>query len=202
MRSNENLVGRGIVPGAAAPAEVVVVSPVVVGDLLIDENTGEILGLAPRRERFSVHDRDSAEWVVGKILDARLQAEAVKRRLAVLKENLESQIRDAEREADWFEYRFSSELETWARSQLGRSRTVKLDHGRLSFRRKEGRFKVDDPAKAIAWAKASGWSDAVKVEETLLISKVPTDKLDAKEPPAGFAYEPESESFAVKVDVG
>jgi hypothetical protein len=81
----------------------------------------------------------------------------------------------------------------------GKTRSLTLGLLKLAFRSVPGRVTAPDADAALAWARAN-CPEAVKVSESFLISKVPSDLLDsaiaAGESP--FVAIPASESFEVK----
>jgi hypothetical protein len=117
-------------------------------------------------DRFEVHDAQSANWVVRRIAESRAYADHVKEWAAI-------EIRRAERDEQFFLMRFGSQLEAWARGEIGRLRrkSVKLPAGTLGFRTDPPRLLVADEAKLISWCRTT-LPDAVRVETHVLKSLV------------------------------
>jgi hypothetical protein len=94
-------------------------------ELEIDEQ------VAPLAERFSVKDRESAEWVLRKLYSRKKEAELLAAQAARI-------VKDANERLAAFEARFAPELEAWAAQELerqgGRGKTVKTFAGDIGFR--------------------------------------------------------------------
>lgn len=112
---------------------------------------------------FTIHDRATAAWVIGKINAARTE-------LAYREQAAAEWIEEAEREVERLVARFSEELRRWGEANLPEDKkTLILMTGRLEYRNQPARFVVKDEAKAAAWAKKH-LPTAIKVEERLLRS--------------------------------
>jgi len=186
---------------------------VSVNGLLVDELTGEILGVAPgagvdtaRGSLFRVRDRDTAEWVLERLFEAESEILALDRRLETYTRNIEAMKAEHERRASWLRERFGDELREWAGSELAgqKKRTVRTPYGSLSFRKLAARVVVKDEAAAIEWAKANQ-SNAVKVTEKFLISAVPSERMQlwqngGPRPPC-FDVEPERDHFTIDTGI-
>lgn len=145
--------------------------------LVVDPDTGEIIGMVDVKEEFHVVDDDSAEWVLEKLSEHEAEVRALELRKQALVANLDAMIKDKQRHVDFLHYRFDKELEDYASVALAHSKEkhIKTPWGRLSFRRspdtrrvREGRLQ-----DALAWAEEY-CPDAVKhPDPVLLISKVP-----------------------------
>jgi hypothetical protein len=179
----------------------------VIDGLLVDLATGEVLGVA--NEAFSVKDAASAEWVLERIAAAEADALRDKALLDSVKERLESKIRASESRAEWLRGRFGEELSEFARAELqgGKSKTLKMTWGSLSFRSKPSALKIVDQEKAVKWAEAYV-PESVKVEKKVLVSQLRGDWVEALSiaPPheldeRGFTLEPETETFTIKTGV-
>jgi Gam-like protein len=101
-------------------------------------------------QRFGVRDRDSANWVAKRVLEAERDVEDAKAWLQRL-------VRRAERQREFFLRRFGAEMEAWARSELvklkGRCKSIDLPSGRVGFRMLGEKLVVDDEEAALTWAK-------------------------------------------------
>ena len=76
-------------------------------------------------EDFSPDTPEKADWVLGRIADARARA-------ARIRENMELMAREAEREADFFEWKYGPALQAFLRAVLGeggRRKSVRLPNG-------------------------------------------------------------------------
>jgi hypothetical protein len=136
---------------------------------VIDPETGEVIRHIG--QPFAVVDRNSAEWVLAKLMDADAAIFAEQTRLAVVTENIQARIKGYARRRDWLRARFAGELEQYATGQIAgqKARTLTLDHGKISFRKTPGGTAVTDMAAAVIWAKANA-PEAVKVTETVLVT--------------------------------
>ena len=116
---------------------------------------------------FQVNDRESAEWVVGKMLD--LDA-----REARLKAGYEAARREIERERAFFERRFGDDLRNVTLREIlsegGRKKSVKLLNGTVGFRSTPEKVEVTDSEVAMEWALKNA-EQAVVVKETRSLSK-------------------------------
>ena len=101
-------------------------------------------------ERFEVHDRDSAEWLVRKLVEADAHIRQVH-------QQADREVRRTERERDFLRMRYGPQLERWTRQQVeqskGRRKSVLLLSGTVGFRRVPAKLVVDDAPAALAWAK-------------------------------------------------
>ncbi len=154
---------------------------IVVGEYVLDADTGEIL--RPYiAEGFSVKDQASFDWVLKKILDAETDMNARQMKHNFILEQMKAEMKQARSRVEWLKGRFGPELEAYAlqlieeeqaqRPGKNVSKTIKSLFGKVSFRTVAGRLKVKDAEKALAWAKQY-FEPAVKTEETFLISLVP-----------------------------
>jgi phage host-nuclease inhibitor protein Gam len=181
----------------------------VIDGMIVDVATGEVVGVdAP--EDFYVHDEDSFNWVMSKMLDADsrvasiLTSPEVVRAKAIIA-NAERITKDAQNRKTWFETRFGHELARYAKAQMdgGKSKTFKTVLGAISFRTKKGGLRVEDKEKALETAQFNGWTNAIKYTEEFQISKLdPAQKelAEAKLLP-GFTVEPDSETFTITTGV-
>lgn len=99
---------------------------------------------------FAVNDDRTANWVVWRIVAARVRAQ----RAAAF---ASAETRRAEREERFFLARYGPQLERFARKTLAESRarirTVRLPAGSLCFRNQPPRVVIDDEAAVLAWAR-------------------------------------------------
>jgi hypothetical protein len=132
-----------------------------------DNNTAEIAPVEAD-ERFHVHDKESANWVVRKIVETRAYRERVARWA-------EAETLRAERQEQFLLHRFGAELEQWARQQIGkqypRRRSVRLPAGVLGFRNTLPKLIVTDESKLTGWCRKH-LPGALKVIERVLKSEV------------------------------
>jgi len=117
-------------------------------------------------EGFHVTDEKSANWVVRKILDARAYRNRIEAWAA-------AEIERADREEKFFSHRYGSELEAWARKQIGdhKRRVIALPAGRIGFRKASLKLNVTDEDRLLDWCK-NHLPSALKVMQRILISQV------------------------------
>lgn len=110
---------------------------------------------------FSVRDDLTANWVVWKIVSARVRAER-----AAEFAKLESD--RAERQEQFFLRRFGQQLIDYTRAKIreagGRSKSLRLPAGMLSFRAQPSKVVVQDEATVLEWAKLHDPTLVVTVE--------------------------------------
>lgn len=128
---------------------------------LIDSTTGEILEVSTEGspdKPFTVSDRSSAEWVLDKMSETEAWMAAINLRREAMLANMEIQTNAAKRRLDFLKFKFTSELEEFARKELEgkREKTLTLDNGKLSFRTQPAgcavTIKPGLEAKAMEWA--------------------------------------------------
>jgi phage host-nuclease inhibitor protein Gam len=114
-------------------------------------------------EQFVVQDSESANWVIRKINEARAYRKAVASYAA-------REMKRAEREEEFFLFRFERQLRDWAASEVaklkGRRKTINLPAGSLSFRHAGPSLVIDDDQAVIEWARIS-CPRAVQISERL-----------------------------------
>lgn len=122
-----------------------------VGDLLVDIETGEVVGSAD--PQFRVRDRETAEWVLRKLADDEAELVALEARKKMLLANLDSMIADVRRHKDSLERRFSDELQAFAERELEgkKIRTLKTAYGRLAFKKVPARLVIEDEERVVAY---------------------------------------------------
>jgi phage host-nuclease inhibitor protein Gam len=116
---------------------------------------------SPIEEGFSVRDDQTANWVVWQIVSARIRAERAAE-FAKLEANR------AEQQEQFFLHRFGYQLIDYAREKIrevgGRSKSVRLPAGLLSFRTQPSKVVVQDEEMALKWAKRHDPTLVVTVE--------------------------------------
>lgn len=144
--------------------------------------------------RFSVHDEQTADWLVRKLVEADAHIRRVKEQAA-------REIRRTERERDFLRMRFGKELESWARTQLaqhkGRRKSLLLLSGTVGFRAIAAKLIVADASKLLGWSKRHCKSAIVVVER---VSKTAINAHFAStgEVPAGTQVQGATQRFYVK----
>jgi hypothetical protein len=146
-------------------------------------------------EQFAVSDRDSANWVVRKINEARAYRKAVAVYAA-------REMKRAEREEEFFLFRFEGQLRAWAVSEIvklkGRRKTINLPAGSLAFRTDGPKLVIDDDEKVIEWARGN-CPEAVQISERLSRGVVKEHfEATGEVPKQGTHFEPEAERFFIR----
>lgn len=126
-----------------------------------DEARGWVLEYVdPDKPRFEVRDMSSANWVLRHLADCDAKEAAVN---AMVDAEVEALHMRAERilgpirnKREFFEQAYSAQLEEWARGQVEgqKSKSIKLLHGDIGFRKSPDKLVIDDEVKAIAWAES------------------------------------------------
>ncbi len=204
---------------AAAAAEII-----RVGDYLVNEATGEILGLARDAvdihvaeeegpiatvPTFQVRDRESAEWVLEKLFEAETELAAIEKRREILNANLDAMGAEPARRVVWLRKRFEAELEEWAKHELegAKTRSIRTPFGTLSFRKRKRRLVVRDEDVAAKWGSMRADAGAiVKVTRKLLVSALPdsetiadlVEESEAMRDLTGLGVVPAGDSFTIK----
>lgn len=118
---------------------------------------------------FHVVDRDSANWVIRKIVEARRYAENAKAYAA-------AEIARAQSTEKFFLWQFGRELEAWVDQQLADGdrpgparKSLNLPAGKVGRRAVPAKLVIDDDQTVLAWAKKH-CPDAITVVEK--ISKI------------------------------
>lgn len=160
--------------------------------------TTELMPTAPtEKTAFHVTDEASAGWVVRKLAGIRAEQDRVKK---------QAEQRQAELKADYeaLMYRFGGELEQFARAEADRRRrrTITLLDGSLCLRRQAARLVIADEEAAFCEARTA-CPDAVQTITKLdatTYRKWAEEQIHTNggEVPAGCAWMPEAETFAVK----
>ncbi len=145
-------------------------------------------------ESFHVRDEGSANWVLRKIIEARAYREHVAKWAA-------AETVRAERQEAFLLHRFGSELESWAREQIGkqhgRRRSLALPAGILGFRQEPMKLLVLDERALVGWCRAH-LPVAIKATESLLKSEIQSYIKQSGEVPAGAEIGGGSERFFIK----
>jgi hypothetical protein len=105
--------------------------------------------------RFEIRAEDAADWVLSLILAEEAALSGIAARRAAILANLEGMEVQHQNRIRSIEWRFKNDLEAFARKRIeethGKSKTLKLPHGKLSFRSSKGTSDITDRAKALAF---------------------------------------------------
>ncbi len=145
-------------------------------------------------DTFHVRDEGSANWVLRKIIEARAYRERVAKWAA-------AETVRAERQEAFLLHRFGSELESWAREQIGkqhgRRRSIALPTGVIGFRQEPTKLLVLDERALVAWCRTH-LPAALKVSESMLKTEIQAHIKTTGECPAGAEIGGGSERFYIK----
>lgn len=99
-------------------------------------------------EVFTPDTESKADWLLGKIADARARA-------ARVRENAEKIARAHDAEAEGLEFRFGPALQAFAARELagGKRKSLRLLNGVLGYRTRPAAVIFTNPAAALAWAR-------------------------------------------------
>ena len=160
-------------------------------DVIETDDVEAALLLSPE---FSVYDRDSAEWLVRKVVEADAHIARVKAQAA-------REIRRTERERDFLLMRYGPELERWTEQQLnatqGRRKSVLLLSGTVGFRSTSAALVVSDLPTLVAWARRY-CKKAVVVVKKVSKSTLKAHFEKSGELPDGMEITPAKNKFFIK----
>jgi hypothetical protein len=101
---------------------------------------------------FHVHDAETANWLVRKIVSARAYCHRVEQWAA-------AELRRAHREETFLLQRFGGQLEQWLREELAsrhrRGRSINLPAGRVGLRTTASRPAIADKTQLLAWCRVN-----------------------------------------------
>lgn len=149
----------------------------IIDGMTIDTDTGEIMSIETPTPEFTVHDEDTARWVLTKIGKAEAAVTAIDADADVvwaetIIANADKKRAQAKAKLDWLHTRFDGELAEYAKAQLdGKSKTWSTTVGRVSFRTVKGGLRVVDAERALTWAKDNA-PDCIKTTEEFHITKL------------------------------
>lgn len=145
-------------------------------------------------ERFEVRDEQTANWVVRRIVEARMYAERVQAWA-------EAEKRRARREEDFFTARFGLDIERWLRGELerrkGKAKSVPLPAGRVGLRHTGAKLEVLDPDAVLAWAREH-CPEAIKHSESLRKTPLNEHFEATGELPEGVHLQPPRDDFYIR----
>ena len=145
-------------------------------------------------DRFTVHDEQTANWVVRRVVEARGYAQRVK-------EWAEAEQRRARREEDFFLGRFGVDINRWLNAELskrgGKAKSINLPAGRVGLRHRGAKIEVIDPDAVMDWARAN-CPEAIKQSESLLKTPLNEHFESTGELPAGTTLESERTDLYIR----
>lgn len=142
---------------------------------------------------FCVHDANSANWVIRRIVESRQYA-------ARVKNWADRERRRAERQEQFFLNHYGQQLEDWARQQMAqqqdRRRGVSLPAGTIGFRTVPPRLTVLDERQLLNWCRTH-LPSAVKTVESVLKLTVADHVRSTGECPNGVEFTGQNERFYI-----
>ena len=126
--------------------------------LLLDPETGEMI--EPDDKPFSVHDDQSADWVLRKLQEIDADLLALDALYQARVNMLVQRAKALTRQRTWLKNRFKMDLQVYATQQIDllnsgkkAAKSIKLTYGTLGYRSSAGSIEVreDNLKDAIAW---------------------------------------------------
>lgn len=173
----------------------------VVGDILDSEFPD---GPTASRPDFVVRTNPEADWVLQCYQEVDSEIDRLQRLKKARIEQIDLMIKEQARRRRWLDRRFLTDLQQFAERALAvaRKKSILLTFGTLGFRKGHSGYVVNDPVLAVEWAKTYA-PDAVKVTESLLVSKLPDDPMCLEHAPyRAIAYKRGTDSFYLKTGIG
>lgn len=172
--------------------------------LLVDGETGEVYDArTDRRRPFRIFDEVTAKWALRRIFEADLREQHARDWLARVTRQASVAIRRHENEAKRLRFLFAGQLEAYTRRELegAKVRSIPTPWGTLKLTRTQAKWRVVDVGRAVAWLEKR-LPDAVKVEKSVLVSRLPKpDQLAGLvSPEGGLEIEPGGDSFTIAND--
>lgn len=181
---------------------------------LYDEETGEYAGRVDNGTLpIAVETEEDLVTVSRIISEAEARVEARRLQLENVIENTRTMLKAEERKLDYLMYRYSEGLQRLAFDMLPKKAdgspkvsTYTNPFLKVSFRKVSASVKVEDADTALTWVRRN-CPAALKVEEKVLPSKIPTDVLESMvaDPEGakviGFNVVPEHRSVTIKSSV-
>jgi hypothetical protein len=165
---------------------------------VIDPTTGEVVGAYGWLENGAVETEQDLWILQKKMLEVDSLLVAERAQLKRIQEMCEKRIKALESRRSWIELKYGVTATDVARNLLPRNKkTYTSPYGEITFRSSKAKIKFTNQEAAVAWAKTYE-PDAVKVAETVLVSKISqqsiSDLLTYSEiRPAGCEITPEQE---------
>jgi ADP-ribose pyrophosphatase YjhB (NUDIX family) len=182
-----------------------------IGEDLFDVETGEYAGPADNSlPKGPLETEEDLLAFMNRINRAESDLVAERVRLKAVIDNCERMVELKRKRVEWLTAMYQNSAAQIAESLLPRkadgsyrSKTYTCPWGQVAFRDVKSKVVVDNQQLAVAWAKLNA-PDAVKVVESVLVSKLPDDKvaewIDSQDhnAPWGFNIEPGRQSVTLK----
>lgn len=144
--------------------------------------------------KFCVHDEKTASWVVEQVTARRTFRKKVDEWAAKEK-------RRAEREEEFFWFRYGDQLERWARTEIalmrGR-RSVNLPGGTVGFRKSGPLLVIEDDEAVLRWARSNLAAAVVVTEKLSKAVLIEHLKVTGEMPPLGARIEGPCDRFYIR----
>jgi len=182
-------------------------------DYEFDPETGEIINYQPMAnhpsgayevriaaDAFKIDSKESAEWVLKKLLDYDLTIEAVKSKRKIINANLDHKETGLKNARDKLADKVGEQLEGYASEMLknSKNKSLLLDYGKIGFREVRGSTTVLNADAAVHWLKLNEIDDAIKTVRSVLVSKIPEN---TELPPELFEVKPPYTKFYIDTGV-
>lgn len=139
---------------------------------IIEPNTGEVLGAYGWLDNGFVETEQDLWCLQRRMLEIESQLVAERAQLRRIQEMCEKRIKDLESRRNWIELKYGVTAADVARRLLPRNKkTYTSPYGEITFRTSKAKINFTNKEAAVAWAKTYQ-PDAVKVSETVLVSKL------------------------------
>lgn len=175
------------------------VATIEIDGFLYDTETGECVGA---KTLFEVTDEDSAQWVMQKMHEAKVQADAYAKQANDILDNLKRLQSRHLSKAKWLEACYGEQMKAVAMANLPKGKkTWTCFFGSIASRKVGAKIEIKNQEEAILWAREYAPS-AVKVTESLLKSELPPIEEMSKIFKDGSSWMeivPESESITIKI---
>lgn len=182
-----------------------------IGDDLFDVETGEYAGPADTTlPKGALETEEDLLAFMNRLNRAEADLVAERARLKALIDNCERMVELKRKRVDWLNAMYQTSASVIAESLLPRkadgsyrSKTYTCPWGQIAFREVKPRVVVANAELALTWAKQHA-PDAVKVAESILVSKLPEEVVsewlnsEDQHTPFGFTIEPGRQSVSVK----
>ena len=128
------------------------------------------IGIAGLTAPPEITDRESANWAMTRLACIESAILAKEARKEALASNMQKLINAERKKQVYWEYIYRAPMIEWAKNQLtGKSKTVQLEAGKISFRTSKGSSEIIDNDLAMAFA-MDYLPEAVKTRKTISVT--------------------------------
>lgn len=174
--------------------------------LLIDNGTGEIMGMVGAPPTFFVDTPEAAGWVLRKMMEEEGALADIRAQQSAIMANLDKMAGERVRRLGWLHWRYDHELADFAKNELARTnsktKTWRCAWGLVSFRLTKGTNKIIDMKSAVIWAKRHV-PTAIKTAESVSVTDLlpHLEEFDPKDRPEWLESTPGGEKVTVETGV-